>query len=698
MVSLFADCYLSLLKGLLDFFRFLNASASFDQFISDEKALKAYREILLSSFAHVPDAHSAELYQLFSSYRPIVFHATVFADNHFTYFWFHLTRQRGGEAPERIRCMEFVMKLISSTTLAAYSNAPIQADWIQFKTEGLKPHFDAADFESRVTRMLQIIDGKQKKYVAAAKHELLSRICRVCNVEAERHLSTFSLNLQMRRLERRFYEFSLLSKKVEYQNSVPSTSFHLSPVALPVYQSRALSPSPFPLRTPPFRSKTRKNWFALPFVAKSPRIRKVADRAILCCCPEWWSDHSDAGNYSSPFEYSYIIDQGHSALLALFSETFSDFVVFHHVFPISFFYFIHIILSVLFVSDRFLMVLILAKCDSAAHELTLLSELQNPVAFLPFTESVALGEFAQTYLFCGHVVIAMKAEKIMIARRHLYIHQPIGLSFCPFGSSPVILIFTTVQDVSTVEKLLTQKSPQVYSKILPPTRFYITINSVQKASNLWYNNMISNFDYLLLLNFFSGRSFADLSQYPIVPWACSPQLEPRDLSKPMGQLSANRAAHFEQTYELSSPKYYYGFHYSLPGAVFWFLMRLPPFTFFQWDLNEGWDDSQRLFTSIVDAFQSASWTNPSDLKELIPQLYTTPESLENVSGLDLAEGVTPKVGLPSWANENSYFYMEMSLKTLNQSQDLNAWIDLVFGFKEIGDAAVVLPHLHARGC
>jgi hypothetical protein len=210
---------------------------------------------------------------------------------------------------------------------------------------------------------------------------------------------------------------------------------------------------------------------------------------------------------------------------------------------------------------------------------------------------------------------------------------------------------------------------------------------------LWLNNIISNFDYLLLLNAFSGRSFADLSQYPIMPWVSSPQLELRDLSKPMGQLTPNRATHYEQTYELSSPKYFYGFHYSLPGAVFWLLMRLPPFTFFQWDLNEGWDDSQRLFTSILDAYQSASCTNPSDLKELIPQLYTTPECLENTNGLKLAEEVNEKVTLPSWATENSYFFVETFLKLLNGSPDLHLWIDLVFGCKQTGEAAVLAKNV-----
>ena len=246
--------------------------------------------------------------------------------------------------------------------------------------------------------------------------------------------------------------------------------------------------------------------------------------------------------------------------------------------------------------------------------------------------------------------------------------------------------------METAEKLLSVKS-QLLLKILPPTRFYFAITNLERAKDLWINNVITNFDYLMLLNNMGGRSFSDLSQYPVFPWSTSPQLEPRDLSKPMGQLGKNRAAHFDQTYEMSDPKYYYGFHYSLPGVVFWLLMRLPPFTFFQWDLNEGWDDSQRLFTSIVDAYQSASFSNPSDLKELLPEMYTTPEALVNSSHLDLGDVLNDNVVLPEWANKNPHFFVETSMKLLNCAPDMEKWIDLIFGFKETGAAAIEYKNL-----
>jgi hypothetical protein len=40
----------------------------------------------------------------------------------------------------------------------------------------------------------------------------------------------------------------------------------------------------------------------------------------------------------------------------------------------------------------------------------------------------------------------------------------------------------------------------------------------EKVTDMWVNNKISNYEYLLYINHFSGRSFHDLSQYPIFPW------------------------------------------------------------------------------------------------------------------------------------------------------------------------------------
>ena len=62
----------------------------------------------------------------------------------------------------------------------------------------------------------------------------------------------------------------------------------------------------------------------------------------------------------------------------------------------------------------------------------------------------------------------------------------------------------------------------------------------------WIDRKISNFEYLMWLNFVAGRSYQDLTQYPVLPWVFigfdNPELTNpnnyRDLTKNMGTLGA----------------------------------------------------------------------------------------------------------------------------------------------------------------
>jgi hypothetical protein len=40
----------------------------------------------------------------------------------------------------------------------------------------------------------------------------------------------------------------------------------------------------------------------------------------------------------------------------------------------------------------------------------------------------------------------------------------------------------------------------------------------EKITNEWKIGGVSNFDYLLYLNYLAGRNFNTLSQYPVFPW------------------------------------------------------------------------------------------------------------------------------------------------------------------------------------
>lgn len=63
----------------------------------------------------------------------------------------------------------------------------------------------------------------------------------------------------------------------------------------------------------------------------------------------------------------------------------------------------------------------------------------------------------------------------------------------------------------------------------------------------WNTGDITNFEYLLQLNFLSGRSYRDISQYPVFPWMITSFAEKldlrsggtyRDLRRNMGSLGS----------------------------------------------------------------------------------------------------------------------------------------------------------------
>ena len=66
------------------------------------------------------------------------------------------------------------------------------------------------------------------------------------------------------------------------------------------------------------------------------------------------------------------------------------------------------------------------------------------------------------------------------------------------------------------------------------------------------------------------------------------------------------------------PPFFYGTHYSSPGVIFNFLVRLSPFAEYCKHLQGGkFDIPDRLFSSLVNAWKSA-YNEVSDVRELIP--------------------------------------------------------------------------------
>ena len=210
------------------------------------------------------------------------------------------------------------------------------------------------------------------------------------------------------------------------------------------------------------------------------------------------------------------------------------------------------------------------------------------------------------------------------------------------------------------------------------------------------------------LNKFAGRTFNDVTQYPVFPWILSDYTSEtidlndsrvyRDLSKPVGALNEERLASLiERFNELESfgfaenERFLYGSHYSSPGVVLHYLIRHEPFTSMAIELQSGrFDCPDRLFFDIAGCWKSCM-TSTSDVKELIPELFTCPEVLMNTNQLPLGRTQDNRniseVALPPWAKGSANEFIRvhrLALESDYVSKNLNSWIDLVFGFKQRG--------------
>lgn len=267
----------------------------------------------------------------------------------------------------------------------------------------------------------------------------------------------------------------------------------------------------------------------------------------------------------------------------------------------------------------------------------------------------------------------------------------------------------------------------VYNPKLDPTRL-MNMNlakqfEMMRLTDRWLNGDLSNFEYLLEVNLYSGRSYNDLSQYPIFPWVsmidyqedqkaldlfgCTneeffQQFQMRDLSKNMGNIGdQSRLANYIKRYNSARyfdnhvPAYHFGSHYSTPAIVIYYMIRLFPFTEGAIDFQSGaFDIADRLFHSVQKCFKNAM-EEMSDVRELIPEFFFLPELFLNVNKLNLGLLHTEErvncVEMPAWSNSNPYIFCYVMRKLLESkavSLAIHQWIDLVFGFKQTGQEAV----------
>ena len=218
----------------------------------------------------------------------------------------------------------------------------------------------------------------------------------------------------------------------------------------------------------------------------------------------------------------------------------------------------------------------------------------------------------------------------------------------------------------------------------------------------------------MILNTLSGRTYNDLSQYPIYPWIISDYKSERinlynndiyrDLKFPIfAQEEENRKKlklKFEEV-ENGDEKYFSGTHYSNPGFISYYLIRQKPYSIFASDIQGGYFDTpDRLFYDIKLIYDVND-----KFQELIPEMFYLSECLVNYNNFKFGQTqfkcVVNDVILPNWAKGNYRLFVKMNKKALEScfiSEKIHYWIDLIFGVKQSGKDAIEFLNVYRKAC
>ena len=201
----------------------------------------------------------------------------------------------------------------------------------------------------------------------------------------------------------------------------------------------------------------------------------------------------------------------------------------------------------------------------------------------------------------------------------------------------------------------------------------------------WEHWDISSLSFLSIINNFAGRSFKDITQYPVFPWVIKDyesgrinsfnETTIRQLNMPIGALgSKTRLECFLQNYkeskeleleakekkenktkeekeedsnykenkkeenskiiELEEKRYFYSSHYSNPFYVAHYMSKVFPYSFCAIELQgDGFDKRERQFLSMINSWNSCMNEN-TDVRELIPEFFFLPEMFINFNKIN----------------------------------------------------------------
>ena len=206
---------------------------------------------------------------------------------------------------------------------------------------------------------------------------------------------------------------------------------------------------------------------------------------------------------------------------------------------------------------------------------------------------------------------------------------------------------------------------------------------------LYKNSKISNFQYLLLVNKFSSRSYNECNQYPIFPllYMDAEKKRERDLSKAIclnKDLDEEDLFKFHNNY--TSLGYHFSSHYFTVAYIIYYLVRLIPFTYNNIKLQSGsFDSASRMFSSLKNLLFVFEVSDEN--RELCPELFYSYESLLNLNYNNFGFSITNKKQIHHFNTNQDCGIVQFIIDSRNllEKKELSGWINNIFGCNQLNN-------------
>ena len=218
----------------------------------------------------------------------------------------------------------------------------------------------------------------------------------------------------------------------------------------------------------------------------------------------------------------------------------------------------------------------------------------------------------------------------------------------------------------------------------------------EEFSKKWKEEKISTFDYLLLLNKMSSRTFNDPNQYLIMPWLFLKEGVnfKRNFDLPISVQDKDKQDLFlsnRNNFSINETSPTHGNHYSTSAYIYFYLMRTNPFTndMIKFQSND-FDIPDRQYTDIKQTIYLCQRMNNN--REIIPELFSIPEIYINLNDNDFGlqkDGIrVHNITFEPYAKnaiEFCYLLKNLINYDVEINNTINKWFDFIFGVNQLGN-------------